>query len=81
MDSQFLDNAKAGICGAIDQYNTCMSLKTDIEEVKEKCKYYKILNNGYTDFVSYSCADSSYKGKIGFMVAEGFGYISHFPPE
>ncbi|MEO2142951.1 MAG: hypothetical protein ABGW83_02380 [Flavobacteriaceae bacterium] len=51
------------------------------EEVKEKCKYYKILNYNGTDYVSYSCADSSYKGKIGFMVAEGFGYISHFPPE
>jgi len=51
------------------------------EEVKEKCKYYKILNYNGTDYVSYSCSDSSYKGKIGFVVFEGTGYIRHFPPE
>ena len=52
-----------------------------VKEIKEKCKYYKIQNYKGTDFVTYSCSDSSYKGKIGFMVEEGWGYIRHFPNE
>ena len=26
----------------------------------------------------YSCSESKYKGKIGFKVSEGWGYIRHF---
>jgi len=52
-----------------------------VEEIKEKCKYYKILNYKEVDYVAYSCAESSYKGKIGFMVTEGQGVIRHFPDE
>ena len=50
-----------------------------VEDIKEKCKYYKIINLGGTDYVTYSCSESSYKGKIGFMISEGWGYITHFP--
>jgi hypothetical protein len=28
--------------------------------------------------VCYSCSESKYKGKIGFMVSKGWGYIRHF---
>tara|TARA_B100001250_G_scaffold223166_1_gene191328 strand:+ start:250 stop:657 length:408 start_codon:yes stop_codon:yes gene_type:complete len=52
-----------------------------LKEVKEKCSYYNISNYGGTDFVTYSCSDSSYKGKIGFVIKEGQGIIRHFPPE
>ena len=53
-----------------------------VKGIKEKCKYYKILNyNDGIDYVTYSCSESSYKGKIGFMTSEGFGYIRHFIPE
>ena len=48
--------------------------------IKEKCNYYKIINYKDEDYVSYSCSDSSYKGKIGFMIKEGEGWIRHFPP-
>ena len=34
-----------------------------------------------TDFVTYSCSDSSYKGKIGFVVSDKEGFIRHFPPQ
>ena len=51
-----------------------------VEDIKEKCKYYKIINFGGTDYVTYSCSESLYKGKIGFMIEEGWGFITHFPP-
>ena len=50
-----------------------------VKDIKEKCKYYKIINYNGTDYVTYSCSESSYKGKIGFMVEEGQGIVRHFP--
>jgi len=50
-----------------------------VKDIKEKCKYYKIINYKGTDYVTYSCSDSSYKGKIGFVIEEGRGIIRHFP--
>ena len=50
-----------------------------VKDIKEKCKYYKIINYNGIDYVSYGCSDSSYKGKIGFVVSEGSGIIRHFP--
>ena len=52
-----------------------------IKDIKEKCKYYKILNYKGTAYVTYSCSESSYKGKIGFVIEEGWGVIRHFPEE
>jgi len=52
-----------------------------VKDIKEKCKYYKILNYKGTAYVTYSCSESSYKGKIGFVIEEGWGYIRHFPEE
>jgi hypothetical protein len=52
-----------------------------VKEIKEKCNYYKIVNYKGTDYVTYSCSESSYKGKIGFVVEEDWGVIRHFPPE
>tara|TARA_Y100000385_G_C12803093_1_gene512760 strand:+ start:198 stop:662 length:465 start_codon:yes stop_codon:yes gene_type:complete len=49
--------------------------------VKEKCSYYKIVNKEGTDFVTYSCPESSYKGKIGFVIIDDSGIITHFPNE
>ena len=50
-----------------------------VKNIKQKCKYYKIINHNGTDYVTYSCSESSYKGKIGFAVSEGVGFIRHFP--
>ena len=50
-----------------------------VKNIKQKCKYYKIINYNGTDYVTYSCSESSYKGKIGFVVSEGVGLIRHFP--
>ena len=51
-----------------------------IEEIKKNCTYYDILSGDEdeNDYVCYSCSNSKYKGKIGFMVKEGSGYIRHF---
>ena len=49
------------------------------DDIKKNCQYYKIINYNGNDYVSYSCSQSSYKGKIGFMSLEGKGYIRHFP--
>ena len=49
-----------------------------VNNIKQKCKYYKIINNNGIDFVTYSCSESSYKGKIGFMISEGQGVIRQF---
>jgi hypothetical protein len=50
-----------------------------VKELKAKCKYFKIREFDENDYVTYSCSESSYTGKIGFMVSDGFGYIMHFP--
>ena len=52
-----------------------------VNNIKQKCKYYKIINNNGIDFVTYSCSESSYKGKIGFMISEGQGVIRQFLEE
>ena len=54
-----------------------------VSEIKEKCKFYKIITSEISkvDYSCYSCTSSTYKGKIGFTVKEGWGYIMHFPEE
>ena len=51
-----------------------------VKKIKNRCKYYDILNFVDIDFVCYSCPESTYKGKIGFVVSEGRGLIRHFIP-
>jgi hypothetical protein len=52
-----------------------------INFIKSNCTYYKIINSDGSDFVAYSCSDSRYRGKIGFMTEDNYGYIYHFPSE
>ena len=47
------------------------------DAVKDKCSYYKIINYKGTDYATYGCSESSYKGKIGFAISEGSGIIIH----
>ena len=53
-----------------------------VDKIKNKCTYHKIIkkDSGY-NFVTYSCSDSSFKGKIGFAIIDGFGFILNFPEE
>ena len=74
------------------QLNTFLNLKEDrseneydliVKEIKKNCKYFDIKtytteDDEVLDYVCYSCSESKYKGKIGFMISEGWGYIKHF---
>jgi len=51
-----------------------------VSDIKEKCKYYKVINYNEIDYVTYTCSESTYKGKIGFVVSEGKGLIKHIIP-
>ena len=74
--------------------NSLLSLDSDeeiksdydviVEDIKKNCVYYDIIpyigKDGVSnDYVCYSCSESKYKGKIGFMISKGNGYIRHFP--
>ena len=48
-----------------------------MKKIKKNCKYYDVLNENGSDYVCYSCPQSTYKGKIGFTKSDGFGMIKH----
>ncbi len=51
-----------------------------LEDVKKNCKYVKIITTDTgNDYASYSCAESLYKGKIGFRIDGREGIIWTFP--
>lgn len=53
-----------------------------LEDVKKNCKYVKIITTETgNDYASYSCAESLYKGKIGFRVDGREGIVWTFPNE
>ena len=61
-----------------------MSLFTDNEvniyeeitkEIKSKCNYQKTVENNGRDYVTYSCPESSYKGKIGIATIIYIGFL------
>jgi len=47
-----------------------------VESIKDKCSYVDIVDGLY---VSYSCEESEFDGKIGFMISDSNGYIRYFP--
>jgi len=51
------------------------------KKIKKNCKYYDVLNENGSDYVCYSCSQSTYKGKIGFYKSDGIGYIKHIIPK
>jgi len=51
-----------------------------LEDVKKNCKYFKIITTeSGNDYASYSCAESLYKGKIGFRIDGNEGIIWTLP--
>ena len=49
-----------------------------VKNIKEKCKYHKVINYDGIDYVTYSCSEST--KEIGFVISEGMGLIRHFVP-
>ena len=66
----------------IEEDNTKNEYDLIVEDIKKNCKYYDIITDNVKDveinYVCYSCSESKYKGKIGFMISEGWGIIRHF---
>tara|TARA_B100001287_G_scaffold72449_1_gene60096 strand:+ start:6989 stop:7471 length:483 start_codon:yes stop_codon:yes gene_type:complete len=55
-----------------------------VSEIKDKCEYQKIMihdskKNGEVNFSTYKCANSKFKGNIGFAQVDGNGIIQEFP--
>ena len=79
--SNMLNSFASALLGASSEETPDSTYDTIVDEIKEKCKYYKIQNINGVDFVTYSCSDSTYKGKIGFAISEGSGIITHYLPD
>ena len=53
-----------------------------VDDIKENCKFYKIAETvGDIEFVTYSCSQSLYKGKIGFATNGDIQVIRLVPNE
>ena len=78
--SNMLNSFASALLGASSEETPDSPYDTIVDEIKEKCKYYKIQNINGIDFVTYSCSDSTYKGKIGFTIDKGKGLILHYLP-
>lgn len=79
-DRFMLQFSKEGFFGLSDESD----YDNIVKEIKKNCTYYDVIeytnsNGEVNDFVCYSCSQSKYKGKIGFMVYDGKGIIRHFP--
>ena len=54
-----------------------------IDDIKKNCTFYDTLkNNGPNkrDYISYSCPQSTYKGKIGYTITDSISLIKHIIP-
>lgn len=55
-----------------------------ISDIKKNCTFYDTLKNigdfVKRDYVSYSCSESTYRGKIGYVTTDSVSYISHIIP-
>ena len=78
--TNMLNSFASALLGASSEEKPDSPYDTIVDEIKEKCKYYKIQNINGVDFVTYSCSDSTYKGKIGFTIDKGKGVILHYLP-
>jgi hypothetical protein len=75
----FSRKGKGLLLNIIDMDNSYKEYDLIVADIKEKCKYYKIINSKGVDYVSYSCSESYYKGKIAFVIDDDWGIVRHFP--
>ena len=79
----FSRESRLGILNLIDDKSD-YQYDLIVKDIKKNCKYYDVITSYIEeegvdyDYVCYSCSESKYKGKIGFMISEGWGYIRHF---
>ena len=71
------------ISSMFDDFNKS-SNKVLINDIKNNCTLYDTLkNNGPNkrDYISYSCPQLTYKGKISYTITDSISYITHHPIE
>jgi len=51
------------------------------DDIKKNCKFYKVVETPDMEFVTYSCSQSLYKGKIGFAMNGDLQVIRLIPNE
>ena len=71
----------SALLGASSEETPNSPYDTIVDEIKEKCKYFKIQNINGVDYVTYTCSESTYKGKIGFAINDGSGIILQRQPD
>ena len=54
------------------------SFENVLNQVKKVCKFYDFKDSGNDEYICYSCPNSSYKGKIGFLRSEESDIIAIF---
>jgi len=52
-----------------------------IDKIKSNCTFYDTLKSHRYDYISYSCSESTYKGKIGYSIADSMSFIKHIIPK
>tara|TARA_Y100000589_G_scaffold331174_1_gene383591 strand:+ start:1187 stop:2464 length:1278 start_codon:yes stop_codon:yes gene_type:complete len=51
------------------------------DDIKGNCTFYDTLKSRRSNFISYSCSESTYKGKIGYSITDSVSYIKHIIPK
>ena len=54
-----------------------------IDDIKNNCTFYDTIKNvgKYNrDYISYSCSESTYEGKIGYVITDSISIIKHIIP-
>ena len=77
------DNGEFKIKFNWDKNNSRNPYNIVIDKIKNNCTFYDTLKNDdwVYDYVSYSCSESTYKGKICYVTTDSISYIGHMIPQ
>ena len=93
IDKENIDDSRASIWAYYyydDEFSFDFILKNDeanerynsiVNGIKSNCKFHKIVDYYDDKYATYSCYQSQYNGKIGFMIKEQRGKLRHFVKE
>ena len=77
------DNGEFKIKFNWDKNNSRNPYNIVIDKIKNNCTFYDTLKNDdwIYDYISYSCSESTYKGKICYVTTDSISYIGHMIPQ
>ena len=63
----------------VDKGNSSDTYNILIDEIKNNCTFYDTLKKDewIYDYLGYSCPQSTYKGKISYVITDSISYITH----